>query len=1009
MRRITQLTLCCFALFGISVFGNSPVQILEPALHSSLSLFRTADNELILDTTSATGMAELVHNDFNGDGTPDLMLRHADGSWRLYLMDGSTVLSENTVAATSDLAWYPISFEDFNGDGNADILLRHNDLRWWLYTMDGATILEQSSVRATRNPLWIPMSIQDTDNDGKADILFRNSSIGSWWRYGMDGAEKISAQGVRATRNQSWEPVSYADFNGDSRGDILLRNSETGGWWLYTLDGADIQSTKAVRGSRNFDWQPVSFADFNGDGNADILMRNTETHRWWLYTMEGSAVTTRGSVAASADSDWQPVSFADFNGDGNADILLRKTTGDWWLYTMNGRSVSSRGRVDADRNLDWQPTGLQDFNGDGSADILLRNSVTGSWKLNTLDGQTITSTASVDLTSDSVWRLVVQQPAPNNAPITGELISNQILTAGGDSIMVDVSQHFSDPDGDPLTHQASSSHPEVATVSVSSDNTVTVVPVAQGEAEITITASDPEGLMTEQTFMVTVETGAVDSGWVEGVFDPSRNFRAFCARPRGGVSRDVLGTVTDENNWLRSMSNDIYLWYDEIVDVDPGSIQNPLDYFELMRTFALTPSGNDKDQFHFTYDTEEYEQLSQAGITVSYGATFVLLSRSPPRRAVVAYTEPNSSATSAAVNLARGAEILEIDGAVLENGSADVLNRGLFPSTAGESHTFVIRDQGATESRTVTMVSQEVTSMPVQNVGTIETATGKVGYMLFNDHIATAEGQLLNAMNMLKTEEITDLVLDLRYNGGGYLYIANELAYMIAGQGAAGQIFEELQFNDKHPAFNPVTGELLSPTYFRRTTRGGVSLPALDLSRVFVLTGNGTCSASEAIINGLTGIGIEVIQIGNSTCGEPYGFYAQDNCGTTYFTIQFRGVNALGFGDYADGFFPSVNDDDRDDTLPGCVVSDDFTHDLGDAMEARLSSALHYRENGSCPSTPGARRLSRPDGVVVKPEWLNNMTVTPSEQLQGADDANRVRVINRQLKMPTLSSAFCFY
>ncbi len=58
-------------------------------------------------------------------------------------------------------------------------------------------------------------------------------------------------------------------------------------------------------------------------------------------------------------------------------------------------------------------------------------------------------------------------------------------------------------------------------------------------------------------------------------------------------------------------------------------------------------------------------------------------------------------------------------------------------------------------------------------------------------------------------------------------------------------------------------------------------------------------------MNGLRGVNVQVIQIGTTTCGKPYGFYPQDNCGTTYFSIEFRGVNAQGFGDYPDGFSPS--------------------------------------------------------------------------------------------------------
>ena len=175
--------------------------------------------------------------------------------------------------------------------------------------------------------------------------------------------------------------------------------------------------------------------------------------------------------------------------------------------------------------------------------------------------------------------------------------------------------------------------------------------------------------------------------------------------------------------------------------------------------------------------------------------------------------------------------------------------------------------------------------------------------MLFNDHIATAEQALIDAVNQLNADAspgvIADLVLDIRYNGGGFLATASQLAYMIAGVGpTAGQTFEITEFNDKHPATDPVTGQPITPFPFFNTTlgppfngNGGVAgqvLPTLDLSRVYVLTGPGTCSASEAVMNSLRGVDVEVIQIGSTTCGKPYGFYPTDNCGTTYFTVQFR-------------------------------------------------------------------------------------------------------------------------
>ncbi len=91
--------------------------------------------------------------------------------------------------------------------------------------------------------------------------------------------------------------------------------------------------------------------------------------------------------------------------------------------------------------------------------------------------------------------------------------------------------------------------------------------------------------------------------------------------------------------------------------------------------------------------------------------------------------------------------------------------------------------------------------------------------------------------------------------------------------------------------------------------------------------------------------------MGEPTCGKPYGFYPTDNCGTTYFTIQFRGVNAAGFGDYTDGFFPSESPLEPYEVM-GCDVSDDFAAALGDQSEDLLATALGYIELGDCTGAP---------------------------------------------------------
>lgn len=489
--------------------------------------------------------------------------------------------------------------------------------------------------------------------------------------------------------------------------------------------------------------------------------------------------------------------------------------------------------------------------------------------------------------------------------------------------------------------------------------------------------------------------------WVQGQFAAESTFAALCVSPRTGIDPgtakaypDAQGTLLDELNWLRSWTNDLYLWFDEVQDQNPASFATDASYFTALKTTALTASGNPKDKFHFTYPTATWEALSQSGTQPGYGANFVIIAAKPPRNVVVAYTEPGSAAATAPASLARGAAILDIDGVDLVNAndqaSADTLNAGLSPQTVGESHSFTIRDPGSAASRTITLVSADVTSHPVQNTHTITAPNGAlVGYMLFNDHLETSESALVTAFAQLQSAGVQDLVLDIRYNGGGLLDIASEVAYMVAGPASTtGQTFELTQFNSKHSTVDPVTGAAITPVGFHATTQGfsvtsGQALPTLNLHRVFVLTTSATCSASEAIINSLQGVNVQVIQVGSTTCGKPYGFYPADNCGVTYFSIQFKGLNAKGFGDYTDGFTPENAAATEGVPLPGCSVADDFTHALGNSAEGLLASAIAYQATGVCPVPPsglapvsplsaGAYVPPMANGQIIKSIWQQN-------------------------------------
>lgn len=452
--------------------------------------------------------------------------------------------------------------------------------------------------------------------------------------------------------------------------------------------------------------------------------------------------------------------------------------------------------------------------------------------------------------------------------------------------------------------------------------------------------------------------------YTTGDFPSSTGYKSLCETPRSGINPatdaaydDQQGEVADELFWLRSWSDETYLWYDEILDQNPLNFSEPTVYFQELKTEATTPSGNEVDRFHFTMDTDEWQSQISSGITLSYGAQFIHTRTSIPRETRIVFVEDGSPADLAGWE--RGDFIVELDGVSIETGSTTediaTLNAAIIPSEDDLTHSISIRKLSG-ETITATVTATEVAAAAVLESDIFSNGDDLVGYMVFNDHNAIAEAQLMETMQTFETAGVDDLIVDLRYNGGGYLVIAAQLAAMVAGDNADNEVFEVNVYNDKLGTTHPVTGEESQPFPFvdfgvGLSVEEGTDLPKLHLNRVFVISSAGTCSASEAFINGLRGIDVEVILIGNTTCGKPYGFFPQDNCGTTYFTIQTRGENAKGFGDFVDGFSPANGAINIGVSIPGCFVQDDLDHQLGDVAEQRLATALYYRDNGSCPTS----------------------------------------------------------
>ncbi len=418
-------------------------------------------------------------------------------------------------------------------------------------------------------------------------------------------------------------------------------------------------------------------------------------------------------------------------------------------------------------------------------------------------------------------------------------------------------------------------------------------------------------------------------------------------------------TASGEKSWISAYMNDAYLFYRDIVAVDPNAYATQEAYFDALIVTS-------EDRFSFVEPQSVADAFFNQGQDIGYGAVFKLDANNELRIGYV-----NAGGPLANLAVARGAQVTTLNGTAVSSLGTTQLNALLFPTAVGVSLTLAVIDAGQTAPRTITVTSTAITedAAPLARVLPANSANplgAQVGYLLFNDQVATAESELIAAISLFRSVGVSDVVVDLRYNGGGYLYIASEFAYMLGGTRiASGATFEKLIFNDKHPE---ETNNPANTLGFQMTSTTGQALPTLNLPRVLIITAPGTCSASESVINSLTPF-IPVIRIGGTTCGKPYGFIQANNCTDAFFAIQFQGVNSVGFGAYTNGFAPT------------CTVADDFSHALGDPAEGRLSAALSYTSTGSCPATslsPNAiAAAASRNGVALSP---------PTEPVLGRPD-----------------------
>ena len=233
---------------------------------------------------------------------------------------------------------------------------------------------------------------------------------------------------------------------------------------------------------------------------------------------------------------------------------------------------------------------------------------------------------------------------------------------------------------------------------------------------------------------------------------------------------------------------------------------------------------------------------------------------------------------------------------------------------------FAFADAG-NERRTVTGVME---NPPLVDFRIDTRSGGNIGFLYLDVFEGEAREQLDTAFIAFKKAEISELVIDLRNNPGGRVDIAAYLADLLAGNRHAGEVLYRLSYNAKYTDSDEI-GRL------KRNANG------LDIPRVFVLTSQNSCSASELLIVGLR-VYLPVITIGEVTCGKPLGMDCVSYGGRSYTVINFRVSNAPGQGFYNEGLVPQCNAVDD--------IHQNFTS--GTAADPMYGTALHYIDAGRC-------------------------------------------------------------